>query len=364
MVLGEDFKFRIKDVAVENGHFCSSTSEKDSMDCTGLMMLPGLVDIHTHGAVGFDNMDPSYEAINSISEFMGKNGVTTYLPTLITQSRSNMCAAAQNIAEAKKRGVGGAKIGGIYMEGPYFSVKYKGAQNEEYIRNPDAEEFFEINAASGDLIKIVSIAPERDGAMDFIRAVSPRVRVAMGHTDADYETAVSAIECGASHLTHTYNAMRGLHHRNPNAIGAALDSTITCECICDGIHIHPAMIRLLYKAVGRKRLVFVSDSLRATGMKDGEYDLGGQQTIVKNGHATLADGTIAGSTATLFGCVKKAVEFGLPIEDAVRAASHNPAKAAGIQDKAGVIADGRCADFILATSTLELQSVYINGVKM
>ena len=349
------------DIAVNDGRFYENFSDTNSVDCTGLMMLPGLVDIHTHGAVGYDNMDPSFEAIDSISHFLGQNGVTTYLPTLITQSRENMCAAAQNIAQAKKHGVSGAKIGGIYMEGPYFSPKYKGAQNEDYIRNPDIDEFFEINSASNDIIRIVSIAPERSGAENFIKEVSARVKVAIGHTDADYDMAERAIALGASHMTHTYNAMRGLHHRNPNAIGAAIDSDITCECISDGMHVHPAMVRLLYKAVGADRLALVSDSLRATGMPDGEYDLGGQQTIVRNGRATLADGTIAGSTATLYGCVRKAVEFGIPLEDAVRAASYNPAKAAGIASCAGVIAPGRAADFLLVDKDLNLKSVYING---
>lgn len=362
-VLSEDFRFEQRDIAVEDGVFCEKSLSGGEVDCTGMLMLPGLVDIHTHGAAGFDNMDLSYDAINGISKFMAENGVTTYLPTLITQSRENMSAAGENIAKAKKSGVDGAHIGGIYMEGPYFSVKYKGAQNEEYIRNPNAEEFFDINRASDDLIKIISIAPETDGAEEFIKRVSPKVRIAIGHTDSDYDTAKKAISAGASHMTHTYNAMRGLHHRTPNAIGAALDSDITCECISDGMHVHPAMVRLLYKAVGAKRLVFVSDSLRSAGMPDGEYELGGQLTIVKNGQATLADGTIAGSTATLFGCVKKAVEFGLPLEDAVRAASFNPAKAAGIENTAGIITAGRCADFLLTDTDLNLKSVYINGKK-
>lgn len=241
----------------------------------------------------------------AIAGFMAKNGVTTFLPTIMTQSKKALSDAAANIADVRKNGTGGAKIGGIYMEGPYFSVKYKGAQNEEFIRDPDVAEFDEINACSGGLIRIVSIAPERAGSEKFIKKVSDKCRVSIGHTDADYDTAARAIELGASNLTHTYNAMRGLHHRSPNAIGAAIDSGITCECISDGMHVHPAMVRLLYNSVGRERLVLVSDSLRATGMPDGEYELGGQMTYVKDAMATLADGTIAGSTATLFGCVKK-----------------------------------------------------------
>ncbi|MBQ7793251.1 MAG: N-acetylglucosamine-6-phosphate deacetylase [Clostridia bacterium] len=357
-LLGADFKFRTETVYVENGIF-TETSAGEEIDCRGLKMLPGLVDIHTHGASGCDNLDTSAEAQKTIAEFMGKNGTTTFLPTLMTQSKEHLSAAAKNVAKAKESYTGGAKIGGIYMEGPYFSVKYKGAQNEAYIRDPSIDEFNEINADG--LIRVVSLAPERDGAIDFIKEITPSVKVALGHTDADYDTAKEAIEAGASVLTHTYNAMRGLHHRNPNAIGAAVDSDIFCELISDGMHVHPAMVRNLYKLVGRERLVLVSDSLRPMGMPDGEYDMGGQITYVKDGKALLADGTICGSTTPLFGCMKKAVEFGIPLEDAVRAASLNPAKAAGIDGICGSIAVGRAADFLLVDNDLNLKSVYING---
>lgn len=362
-LLDENFEFRICDVAVQNGVFAEK-SDGERIDCSGLTMLPGLVDIHTHGAVGYDNMDASPEAIRAIAGFMAEKGVTTFLPTIMTQSKQALSEAAENIANVRRSGTGGAKIGGIYMEGPYFSVKYKGAQNEEFIRDPDIDEFEEINARSGGIIRIVSIAPERGGSEEFVKRISQKCRISIGHTDADYETARRAIELGASNLTHTYNAMRGLQHRSPNAIGAAIDSGITCECICDGMHVHPAMVRLLYRAVGKERLVLVSDSLRATGMPDGEYELGGQMTYVSDGRAALADGTIAGSTATLFGCVKKAVEFGIPLEDAVRAASLNPARAAGISGECGVIKTGRAADFILTDDELNLRTVYADGVKI
>ena len=190
------------------------------------------------------------------------------------------------------------------------------------------------------------------------------MRAAIGHTDADYETAMTAIAAGATDLTHTFNGMRDPLHRAPNAAGAAIDGGLFCECIADGVHVHPAMIRLLYRAVGRDRLVLISDALRAAGMPDGDYELGGQQFCVRAGRATLPDGTIAGSTATLFFCVQNAIRFGLPPEDAVRAASLNPARAAGIADRCGVVADGRCADFLLVDRDFNLHSVYIDGKRV
>lgn len=359
-ILGEDYSFYNGGIHVSDGVF-SESSSGDTIDCTGLTMLPGLVDIHTHGAVGYDNMDDSYAAINGISHFMAKKaGVTTYLPTLITNSRENMIKAAANIADAKKQGVCGAKIGGIYMEGPYFSEKYKGAQNPDFLRCPDCGEFEEIYKASDGLIKAVSIAPEQNGSEAFIKQVSGLCAVAVGHTDSDYDTAYKAFNCGASILTHTFNAMRGIHHRNPNAICAALDSGAYCELICDGMHIHPSVIRMFFKACAKNRIVMISDSLRATGLADGEYELGGQTTIVKDGKATLADGTIAGSTTPLFEDVRRAVSFGIPLENAVMAASLNPAKAAGLS--AGIIKCGAPADFLLVDSELNLVSTYVDGV--
>ena len=359
---GENFKFCYTDVCVENGIF-SDCSNGDEIDCDGLMMLPGFVDVHTHGAIGYEAKDASFEAFEALSRFEGEHGVTTFLPTTATQSFEELKSAAEAIADAK-RTVSGAKIGGIHMEGPYFSMKYKGAQNPEYIRCPNAEEFSKINKASGGLVKLISIAPENEGAKEFVKAVKDKVKVAAGHTDADYETMVKAIGWGVTQLTHSFNAMRGLHHRNPGAIGAAIDSDIYCELISDGMHVHPAMVRLFYKSVGAERLVLISDSVRSAYLPDGEYDSCGMKVFVKDGKATLEDGTIAGSSSTLFDCFRQAVKFGIPLEDAVRAASYNPAKAVGIDNECGVIKNGRAADFILVDDAIDLKAVYINGKRI
>ena len=359
---GEDFKFSLADVCVENGVFCDS-SDGEIVDCTGLMMIPGLVDVHTHGAIGYEAKDTSPEAIEALSSFEAEHGVTAFLPTTATEGTEELKLAAANIAKAKKT-VKGAKIGGIHMEGPYFSMKYKGAQNPEYIRKPNADEFLEINEASGNIVKLISIAPENEGAEEFVKAVKSKVRVAAGHTDADYEIMVKAIEWGITQLTHSFNAMRGLHHRNPGAIGAAIDSNIFCELISDGMHVHPAMVRLFYKAVGAERLVLISDSVRSAYLPDGEYDSCGLKVFVKNGKATLEDGTIAGSSSTLYDCLKQAVSFGIPIEDAVRAATYNPAKSVGIDNEFGTIKKGRSADFLLVDENLNLKAVYIDGKRI
>lgn len=360
-VLGADFKFRTRSVTVADGVF-SDKPDCVRRDCTGLMMLPGLVDIHTHGALGFDNMDESLEAQRKIGRFMLENGVTTFLPTIMTETRERLVASAKNIAEAIKCGTGGARIGGIYMEGPYFSPKYKGAQCEDFLRDPDFDEFCEINEASGNIIRVVSLAPERKGAEEFIKKVSKICSVAIGHSDADYESASRAIDAGAAVLTHTFNAMRPLKHREPNAIGAAMEKNVMCECIGDGKHVAPAVVKILYNAVGADRLVLISDSLRCAGLADGKYTMAdGREITVENSLAYLADGTIAGSSAKLFDCVKNAVAFGIPLEDAVKAASLNPARAAGIDDVCGVIEEGRAADFLLVDEKLELKNVYLGG---
>ena len=362
LLFGEELKFVNADVGVEEGVFTDSKSG-ESVDCTGLMMLPGFVDIHTHGAVGYESADLSFDALETISRFEAEHGVTTFLPTTATLSIDSLCESAKNIALAKKS-VSGAKIGGIHMEGPFFSLKYKGAQNPEHIKAPSAEGFFEVNRASGGLVKLISIAPESEGAEEFVKAVKDCVTVAAGHTDADYETMVKAIGWGVSHMTHTYNAMRGLHHRNPGAIGAAMDEKVTCECISDGMHVHPVMVRLLYRAVGAERFVLISDSVRSAYLPDGEYDSCGLKVFVKNGKATLENGTIAGSSSTLYDCFKSAVSFGIPLEDAVRAATYNPARAVGIDGECGIIKKGRAADFLLVDSDLNLKAVYINGKRV
>lgn len=361
-VLTEDFTFVRTDVVIEDGVIVAvGPTDAPGQDLNGAYVVPGLVDIHTHGSGGYDHLDGIPEGSDTICRTMAEKGTTSLLATVMTQSRETMLTACENVAACAGKGEG-AHIRGIYLEGPFFSDAYKGAQHPDYLADPDMAFYEALQQASGNRVKIISLAPEREGAVEFIRDLKD-ARAFIGHTDADYETACAAIQAGACGLTHTYNGMRGLHHRTPNALGAALTSDgVYCECICDGFHVHPAMIKLLYQAVGRERFTVISDSLRPAGLPDGEYTSGGQPVIVKDGLARLLNGTIAGSSTCLLQEVRNLVKWGiLSLEDAVYAASAVPSKAAGIFDRVGSIAPGKAADLLILSEDLELQQVLLGA---
>ena len=262
--------------------------------------------------------------------------------------------------EAKRDG---AALVGINMEGPYISPGNIGAQNPAYLHLPDEAMFRRLQERSGNLIKLVDVAPEVDGALDFIRSVSSDVRVSIAHTQADYDTACAAIEAGARQMTHLCNAMPPLHHRKPGPIGAAFDhSEVMPELIADGVHIHPSMVRLLFAAFGADRVILISDSMMATGLDDGEYSLGGQDVTVRGNVATLRSGTIAGSATDLMACVRVAVrDMGIPLDAAVRAASANPARALGLEGERGSIEVGKIADAVVLDENLRVRHVILRG---
>ena len=251
------------------------------------------------------------------------------------------------------------------MEGPYFSEKKKGAQNGEYLKAPDFEGFKKLYDGCGGLVRIADVAPELPGAAEFIEKASKLCTVSVAHTDAGYDHARMAFEKGATHLTHLYNAMPGIHHRNPGVIPAAAENRhVLAELICDGMHVHPASVRLAFTIFGGERMVLISDALRCCGMPDGEYELGGQPVFLAGGVAKLADGTLAGSATTLFDCMVNAILFGIEEKDAVRAATFNPACALGVQDKTGSIATGKIADFIICRSDYTGKRVFMSGVEI
>ena len=361
----EDHRFLKGTVAVENGRFVSNAEADEtdgrSVDAEGLYMIPGLVDIHFHGCMGADMCDGTEQALDVITTYEASVGVTSICPATMTIPKNELLAVMKNAGEYKYHG--GSHLVGINMEGPFISPSKKGAQAAENIMHCDYEYFSRLQKAANGLIKLVDIAPEEPGAMEFIDRAKGEVVISLAHTASDYDTAKKAIEHGASHATHLYNAMPPMNHRNPGVIGAVSDSEkCHVELICDGVHIHPAVIRATFAMFGAERMILISDSMRATGLEDGEYTLGGQPVTVKGNLATLHDGTIAGSATNLMDCMRFAVkEAGIPLETAVMCATENPAKEIGIFQETGSIAAGKKADFVLLDKELNIIGVYIDG---
>ncbi|HZK40291.1 MAG TPA: N-acetylglucosamine-6-phosphate deacetylase, partial [Atribacterota bacterium] len=305
-----------------------------------------------------------YEAINQIAITHSHFGTTSFLPTTMTMSKDKIIRSLRSICEAVKKGTAGAEILGIHMEGPYINPEKKGAQKEEDIKKISIEEFLEFNQASGNLIRLVTIAPEMPGAIGLIKYLYKQGIIASaGHTNATYVQTQAGIKVGLSHVTHTFNAMRGLHHREPGVVGAALTSPeLTVEIIADGIHIHPVVIKILIKARENEKIVLITDAMRAAGLKEGTYDLGGQEVIVTKGQARLKDGTLAGSVLTMDKAVKNMVsKVGVPLAKAIQMASFNPAKSIGIDDKKGSLEPGKDADIVILNKNLETELTIVAG---
>ena len=367
-IFTQDNRFVKGSVVVENGRFVSIAEQPEHagevmevIEAKDLYMIPGLVDIHFHGCMGADMCDGTKEALDVITQYEASVGVTSVCPATMTIPKDELSAVMKNAGAYAYHG--GAHLVGINMEGPFISPAKKGAQAAENIMHCDYEYFSQLQDAAGGLIKLVDIAPEEAGAMEFIDKVKGTVVVSLAHTASDYDTAMEAIAHGASHATHLYNAMPPLNHRNPGVIGAVRDSdNCHVELICDGVHIHPSVIRATFAMFGAQRMILISDSMRATGLDDGEYTLGGQPVTVKGNLATLHDGTIAGSATNLMDCMRFVVKHaGLPLETAVMCATANPAKEIGIFDEVGSIAVGKKADFVLLDQDLNLAGVYIDG---
>ena len=341
----------------------AGTGLDGGLNAEGCYIIPGLIDVHTHAAVGEDASDASAEGMEKMSLYYAAKGVTSWCPTTMTLKEPELTAAAHVIRDFR-RPVGGAKVAGINLEGPFVSYEKRGAQNADNIHVPDAAMFYRLNDASGGIVRLITIAPEEPGAIECIKEISKTCTVSLGHTTADYATAMAAYEAGATHTTHLFNAMPPLAHRAPGVIAAASDAGATVELISDGLHIDPAVVRLTYRLFGEK-LVLISDSLRCAGMPDGDYMLGGQSITMKDGKAVLTGtDTLAGSSIHLMDGLKRAVSFGLPLEAAVAAATIAPAKAIGCADSIGSLSAGKCADFVMLSRELEVKAVFIDGNKI
>ncbi len=365
-VFNGDFEKVRADVAIEGERISKigDLSGEDELDLTDMTVMPGLIDIHIHGCGGADAGDATPEALETMSQTLVKNGITSFCPASMTLSFEELTKIFANIDEMKNK-VGGAYIHGANMEGPYIAMSKKGAQNPLYVRNPDKEEFKRLFDGCNGSIKVVDIAPECDGGDEFIKEIQPICPVSIAHTDAGYDEAVHAIELGVRHITHLFNAQSGLHHRKPGVVGAAFDvgkeKGVRAELICDGFHIHPATLRIAFRAMGEDGTVIVSDSMKAAGCPDGDYDLGGQPVYVRDGKALLADGTIAASTSNVYKELKNVISFGIPEKQAVKSATINPAKAIRADRETGSIEEGKLADILVVDKDYNIRLVIVKG---
>ncbi len=366
-VLLDDFSFAKVDVRIENGRIAEigeNLSGDEVKDINGLMLLPGLIDEHFHGANGYGTLDCKAESFVKIAEFEATKGVTTITPALSSYPDDIVYSCIAAVKEAMGMEIKGSRLLGLHLEGPFLSEQYRGAHVAANLKNPTVERLSGFLAAAEGCVKVLTVAPDLEGAIDTIKyAKSQGIAVEIGHSAATYEEATAAIDAGATISTHTFNAMIPLNHRNPGILGAVLtDDRLRCEVMADLGHVAAPIVKLIYKAKGVDGVNIVSDSTSLAGYPDGEYMDGPGKLTVKNGIAYLENGTITGSTYTVFDGVKNCVkEVGIPLEDAVKMASYNPAASLGIADETGSIAEGKRADFFLMTEDFEIKETYCEG---
>ncbi len=360
LIFNPDCEFKAGTLHISNGIITSEPAQDPQvLESENLYVIPGLTDIHFHGCNGHDFCEGTLEALESIARYEALNGVTSICPATMTLPEDDLTRIMRT---ARTFHESNPALAGINLEGPFISPSKPGAQNPKYIIKPDSDMLAKLQDVSGGLIKIAVVAPEVDGGLEFAVQAKKTASISLGHTACDYETASKAFSLGANHLTHTYNAMNPIMHREPGPVIAALENkSVMAELICDGLHVHPAIVRMTLNLFSDDRVIFISDSTEATGMKDGRYMLGGQE-IIKAGHkATLTDGkTLAGGATNLMDCVRIAVKhMNIPLESAIKCASVNPAKC--INSSGGVIESGRIANLAALDRDLNIKWVIQDG---
>jgi N-acetylglucosamine-6-phosphate deacetylase len=364
-----DAEPKLRCLLIRNGQIESVHNDEESfvikadtvIDGDGQILIPGMIDVHIHGAEGFDMMDGTIQSVEAVSRACARTGCTSFLATSVSSTLDDLLKMIKNVKEVAGKEPG-AQLIGLHIEGPYLNVKRKGMQNERYLRHPDLDEMKSIIETSGSLLKMVTLAPELPGGLEMIRFLKEKgIIAAIAHSDATYEDAKLAFQSGASHVTHCFNGMRPIHHRDPGVVIAAFEeSSVSVQAIVDDVHLHPAIVRLIYREKGPDKMVLITDALQAMGMGDGTYLFGGHEVKVSHGVAKLSDGTLASSTVTMNEALEKAVKSGIPLKDAVIMATQTPADILGMSNK-GRIEPGADADLVLMNDQFEVLWTIVNG---
>ena len=357
--------FVSRDVCFDGEKLEQSSADGKTYDASSCYVIPGLTDLHFHGCVGEDFSDATPDGLQKMADYELSRGVTQICPAGMTLGEDQLTRICQNAAAHRAKNPAGAELVGLHLEGPFLCKAKKGAQNEAFLHDPDPAMLHRLQQAAQGMVKLVTLAAEQPGALEFIRsAQEDGITVSLGHTTADYDTACAAYEAGARQATHLFNAMPPFTHRAPGVVGAAFDHPqVKVELISDGVHIHPSVVRAVFQLFGAGRVILISDSLRATGMPDGRYPFGGQEIEVHGNRATMADdpNTLAGSVSDLMACMRSAVSFGIPLHDAVRAAAVNPAQVLGVFDRLGSLDVGKTANLAILDRDLNLKDVFFRG---